>query len=436
MRARESEVETLMEQYRQPAIMLHRPYPPVQLPQTGSYLGGLPQLPPDFDWPRTSDGTPLHFLAQIDCSEMPLVDLLLPKEGVLFFFARMDEEMIWGEGNPQDDCRVLYASETADTAKAVPEDLPSIEGGWSRFEKHFVLSDDETFNVYPRWPVVAHLIQAWPDWSALSDNPEEEIEGYQDAVCRARAAEVLRTTGVPPLWPLWLMSVMDELSDEKQFSSAVTSGREHPFPQAWVLIDRTARWLANWSKRTRFEDSKYFDDEELQRIYQAAMEWVQVASERDLGDVVASEERAVFAKWLLTLNDASSIHIQNRISEALQDAIESAIIYAARSSQLAASLPPRYYSAFEHRHAPVSLSSHGSLEGWRMEPRYHQMLGNAGSVQSAQPAERDEVLLLQLASDYGVDFMFCDCGEATFWIDKKDLVAKRFDRVRASTCGG
>jgi uncharacterized protein YwqG len=46
------------------------------------------------------------------------------------------------------------------------------------------------------------------------------------------------------------------------------------------------------------------------------------------------------------------------------------------------------------------------------------------------------VLLLQLNSDYGVNFMFCDVGEVEFWIDKRDLVARRFDKVFATTCGG
>ena len=64
------------------------------------------------------------------------------------------------------------------------------------------------------------------------------------------------------------------------------------------------------------------------------------------------------------------------------------------------------------------------------------MLGNAGSTQQARSVNRDEVLLLQLNSDYGVNFMFCDVGEVEFWIDKRDLASRRFDRVSASTCGG
>ena len=103
-------IEIVMEKYRQPAIMVHRPYPPVGLTEINSYLGGRPRLPRDIDWPLTNNGIPLHFLAQIDCAELPSTEGLLPDAGVLYFFARIDEEMLWGEsGDPADDCRVLFA---------------------------------------------------------------------------------------------------------------------------------------------------------------------------------------------------------------------------------------------------------------------------------------------------------------------------------------
>jgi len=99
-----------------------------------SKLGGLPNLPPDTEWPhqRRSD-TPLHFLAQIDLSQLPSTPLdgapkgpRLPKTGYLFFFADMVEEMLWGEnGGPLATTRVIYTRRTG-PERSPPDDTPDI----------------------------------------------------------------------------------------------------------------------------------------------------------------------------------------------------------------------------------------------------------------------------------------------------------------------
>jgi Domain of unknown function (DUF1963) len=59
----QARIESVMERLEERAILAMRPYPPVDLPEICSQLGGLPILPSDTDWPRASDGIPLHFLA-------------------------------------------------------------------------------------------------------------------------------------------------------------------------------------------------------------------------------------------------------------------------------------------------------------------------------------------------------------------------------------
>ena len=59
-----------------------------------SRLGGLPQLPDGMDWPvgeSYGEAAPMHFLAQIDCAELPGVDPDMPSQGMLFFFAMNDD---------------------------------------------------------------------------------------------------------------------------------------------------------------------------------------------------------------------------------------------------------------------------------------------------------------------------------------------------------
>jgi len=99
-----------------------------------SKLGGLPTLPPRTDWPRQrQSGTPLHFFAQVDLSQLPPTPLedapnapTLPGSGLLFFFADMVEEMLWGEnGGPFATTRVIFADH-AGPERRPPDDVPDI----------------------------------------------------------------------------------------------------------------------------------------------------------------------------------------------------------------------------------------------------------------------------------------------------------------------
>jgi uncharacterized protein YwqG len=114
---------------REPAIWLRRREDrKVSL----SKLGGRPTLPPKTEWPRQHETkTPLHFLAQIDLSELPPTalhgapnSLSLPRVGLMFFFADMVEEMLWGDnGGPYATTRVVFANQPG-PERSPPDDTP------------------------------------------------------------------------------------------------------------------------------------------------------------------------------------------------------------------------------------------------------------------------------------------------------------------------
>lgn len=58
-----------------------------------SRVGGNPDLPPQFSWPLTTDGTPMTFLVQLNMCDVAKNDTnaLLPKTGMLSFFLGIDE---------------------------------------------------------------------------------------------------------------------------------------------------------------------------------------------------------------------------------------------------------------------------------------------------------------------------------------------------------
>jgi hypothetical protein len=124
--------DAMLDGLREPAIWLRR----TDGPARGSKLGGLPGLPRGVAWPRHGrNGLPLHFLAQIDLTKLPPTPLAggpaghrLPVKGALFFFADIEEEMLWDyeeRSTELEATRVVFSPEIGAPVGA-PADLPEI----------------------------------------------------------------------------------------------------------------------------------------------------------------------------------------------------------------------------------------------------------------------------------------------------------------------
>lgn len=438
----DDEIRAIMKRFRQPAIMLRRPFPPVDLPQTNSHLGGLPSLPSGTDWPRASDGEPLHFLAQIACGELPPTGGVLPESGVLFFFGRSDADMDWGVGDPRDDCRVIFRPGAAGAPTPPPKGLQDIEGGYSSLDAKFHLPGDSGRRLYPSWPIVGRPIGSWPDFSALPGNVQDTVRSwqsaafdpanpynmYENAVTEARRREHETAVGISSanqLGPHWGIETDD--SDGRRYTVTLPEDDERPFPQVWIMAERIARRLAQWAGREleldpQRQEESGFEGGLLQSINDAALRWVETAQRCGLDAEPDPMERDSFRTWLASLADHDHVLIRSEAGRAIESGMKHAIgLFSGGSPTAARLIPERYYAELSYR-----LLSHFCG---------HQMLGNAPSRQEARPFERDEVLLLHLESDDGVGFMFGDLGEAEFWIRKDDLAARRFETVTATICG-
>jgi uncharacterized protein YwqG len=403
----ETKFAPLLEKYRQPAIMIHRPYPPLNLKPVNSHLGGRPNLPAGIDWPRTGDGIPLHFLAQIDCAELPQTDGLLPDSGVLFFFAHMDDDMNWGEGDPADDARVVFTSNPGEKETDPPNDLPEILY--------------EGVQLYPCWPVTFHPVDSWPDPSGVPVKwQNSDYEAYYEAVKELRLAEKQRVAGPwtkLPYFPRWRKEIF-WASDPDFHLPDSPAGR--PFPQVWVLLERIACHVLKCAAQRMWlpPEQKGPDPALLEPIRSTAANWVATARRHPLDTAPDAETSRAFAAWLQNIADQK--FFREKAAAALIKGMKSAIQFAAAHPRAAALLPEIYYQEC-HERRQIDI---------------HQMLGNARSSQAAPSVERDEILLLKLMSDDGVNFMFCDLGEIEFWIKPDDLKARRFDKVVATTQGG
>ncbi len=99
------------------------------LPIGASRVGGCPDVPPGFIWPRYKD-LPLSFIAQLHLDDIPThqVDIPLPQNGSLLFFYD-SKQRTWGF-DPQDrgSALVLFTEAAPDklTRLNAPKDMPKI----------------------------------------------------------------------------------------------------------------------------------------------------------------------------------------------------------------------------------------------------------------------------------------------------------------------
>jgi hypothetical protein len=416
-----------MEQYRRPAILLRRPYPPLDLPPRNSRLGGRPRLPDELDWPRADSGMPLHFLAQIDCAELPPSGGALPESGVLFFFLRSNGELNWeGKDEPaQNYCRVLYAPALGGRETDPPPGLPAFQPGRPD-PQAFRVPGDPPVGIYPSWPVEFFPIQSWPDgrslpWimdPALEDDPEVQeralarLEEYQATVKAAQNAEIAGTLRPRPRGESGKGQWSYMFPTPDLFFPAADGDR--PFPQVWVMIERIARLLGAAAVEREGQRPAPTGDlaEALQQIKSGAAEWVAQAFAHGLDTETDPKTAQDFSEWLRSMarqTVGGKHEFATMAQQAIKLGMRGAVQFAATAPSAAARIPHAYYA---------ENVDHGTS---------HQMLGFTAPLR-----ESGEVMLLHLRSDAGVDFMFGDAGDITFWIPQDDLVARRFQAAFAT----
>jgi Domain of unknown function (DUF1963) len=163
-------------------------------------LGGLPTLPPEIEWPRQrQSNSPLHFLAQIDLSQLPSTPLdrapnapTFPKSGVLFFFADMVEEMLWNDnGGPFVPTRVIFASQ-AGPKRTPPDGMPEILHGFGEQAGGY----ETGIIVYPQVALKPYVI----DTFGGVDPYPSATDTYAAAARAAMVASIERAIGSLPVF--------------------------------------------------------------------------------------------------------------------------------------------------------------------------------------------------------------------------------------------
>ncbi|MBN1964336.1 MAG: DUF1963 domain-containing protein [Anaerolineae bacterium] len=118
------QVAAAIERVARPTIRIRQAGADGILPPGGSKLGGLPDLPPGWEWPQWN-GLPQSFLAQFNLAEVAPFDVegLLPRAGLLAFFYDCEQAVSGITPSDRGAWSVLYVTED-DLPQVAPRPTP------------------------------------------------------------------------------------------------------------------------------------------------------------------------------------------------------------------------------------------------------------------------------------------------------------------------
>jgi hypothetical protein len=450
----EGRVEAVLDRYRRDCVLLQELYPPNEGPRPNSKFGGLPNLAARFDWPRSSGGTALHFLAQVDCSEISFASEL-PGSGMLYFFGRDDDDQAWDLEPPASDyCRVIYdpSAGPAPPPREAPADLGPVGGPYGHPAwRDLLLAGEAGPNLHPEWPLRPLRMDSWPDYSGLPPDVEQDdpVRSGLPAGPRPRteaeahlekwlAAMGPRLEGPPDFFDIYQQRVavkrvlaftaatgieidyeFDRSTRDREIGAAIFA--DPSWPRHRIYIDYAAR--AAIRRPVDYYVHEVASEEE---IAAQAAHWLRRSSGRPPDEAVPDEERREFRHWIAGLCHPDSPWSFGPSAARLVIVSSTAAIRSWSSDPIrAAKIPATVYGPLSAFFTGCSIWGDG----------FSQMLGHAQSAQEARPVGDPTVCLISLASQSATGWMFGDVGEATFWIAPEDLAAREFDRAWATVEG-
>jgi len=374
-------------------VFLQRHWPPGQSPPGNlNQLGGRPNLPAELPWPRATPengkDVSLDFLAQINLADLPGVAGrdALPAFGMLYFFALALVDMPFAEHGPG-AARVLYWS--GDVKNLPPREIPP-DAGWNLEQSDYSKGPAEKYRspeaprgvLFPRCPVQLFRSVA-PDTRPETKNPwtyrtdEHFPRRVEDAVLGINFVRNQWLEGLVPLSE-FLGRHPKEGFTERDY-------------EAWRdRAEDMTRSLLGQDRSTLLEPDRRA---EIRALLKQGDELLVSAGKH---------------KSFLNLGDAAKMSLATLL-------LDMPGVASISAEELAEATPPG-----------DSLQDTGA----------HWILGPPRQVQGNPLQGKDPILLLQLGSDsLGPRFQWWDCGTLTFWIEREDAKAGRFERAQAEIYG-
>ena len=401
-----------------------------------TWLGGLPTLG-GCDWPRGSDGRPLHHIARIDLAEIRSAApaLPLPDGGSLSFFFSETDYVTEGA--------VRFTPPGDDAKTPPPTDLPAAyEEGDYAFPPE---SGPTTSDCFPYWPLEAIRLHLPPNLPAPSMDHETNqlIWDAQLAALHAhlpkqksefgmQAAHEAGIAGARKVWWHGAILMREKLAIGRSELDKACQWTE-------ASIKKSRQFLVNLDKTKRnYEEDAAWREKDIARQEAHFSELQRTA--REVGPFAAD-----FASFLSgqepwdELNDGDIERLEEfcaRLRKELRLAYSGSAPYSVDSirsvsvqrlmierDELFAKLPDDLVTFINNHYRTPAYN-------------FHHMFGLGADVQVAPYRHLGHHLLLQVTYDSLAQMRFGDVGAVQFWIAPNDLAALRWDKVKMTfECG-
>jgi hypothetical protein len=411
-----------------PAVLVRRSDLPVPIAHpVRSFFGGLPRLPPQFEWPKADvranverETVALTFVAQIDLAEVPGSKWSpLPKRGTLYFFC---SSVFVDEGKPP--CRVLYspADGTAYPERTPPADLMPLAG---------TNGDAQIKWLDPVLDLHAKVEFKYP----LSFRPFLDFDFRENVVGGELLIESLcRALG--PGEPY--------ATDLLEYRAAEKYAKDEDWPFNWLLITYVVRSVLSRVRRDLTPPASYKPltgeaAAELQRLRAGAIGWLERCRALTPLDDVDADAKSAFRAWWVGVAEAyarmegqvytSAFSIAADLGHAINHTIR---CLAAQSADACDDVPLSYLANLARQnHWKSPTVKDGQYR--RFRSAVHQMLGYGSGPQTATEEHMEDILLLQIQGDPAFFNWHTNTGGVLhFWIDPDALAQLDFSKVVAT----
>lgn len=420
---------------RRPAILLRRVYPPDRRAEAVGHFGGLPRLPAEIEWPRhAGSGIPMMFLASIDLAHLPALygAPALPAEGTLLFFVAASGND-WCDDGETSMGRVVFLPEGVERAaeRNPPADAPPCFGDtWMYHFKRFDREADAPRS-FDRWPIEARAVDSF---CAAILNPDEVPSLAGEQVEEAARANIQAA-----------FAAYGRDMPKRCYHDDVDPLPPEPYPQFWRMIEAAAgeiRFSAEFKLASTWDPPSDKARPAYIRAREEAAAWAAEARAHAPWEEPTPEDRRRFRDWITDLDSRAYFSPGDYSPQTRHDDV---LLVSATGLDETMNESLDELMSIDPARLRAAMPEAERLIAWRHAVVYdmvgetvlvtHQMFGWGSEIQDVVFRRQDDVLLLQLDTDYGIRWMLGDCGVIQFWINPDDLANGRFDRVVTTFAG-